>query len=275
MTSVEPRSSESTKVRLTRTVRVSVPLDDAPTHGINGHNARPAPSGYAVYAAFDVSCEGTPDPETGYLISIQEIDAAFRGDAAAILKNAINERASLLETLDSIHRTLDDAIPPRVTRVAWWMTPNQSLVSTTEEGSPDMTRTLLRERFEFAAAHRLAVPERSEEENFETFGKCANPNFHGHNYVLEVAVKLDGEPRDTHAIVASIVDEHAVDALDHKNLNRDVPAFDQSSGGVIPSVEHIARFCYDAVRDPIRAQGLALDHVTVWETERTSCTYPA
>jgi 6-pyruvoyltetrahydropterin/6-carboxytetrahydropterin synthase len=79
----------------------------------------------------------------------------------------------------------------------------------------------------FNAAHRLYNENWSEEKNFEVFGKCANPNFHGHNYELHVTVKGKVQADTGYAMNAvtlkNLILEHVVDIADHRNLNIDVP----------------------------------------------------
>jgi 6-pyruvoyltetrahydropterin/6-carboxytetrahydropterin synthase len=81
-------------------------------------------------------------------------------------------------------------------------------------------------REHFNSAHKLNVPEWSEEKNLEVFGKCANPNWHGHNYELEVTVK--GEPNPVTGFVINLKDLSTIlrtkitDKLDHRNMNLDV-----------------------------------------------------
>lgn len=103
-----------------------------------------------------------------------------------------------------------------------------------------MTATLTR-RYRFSASHRLASPQLSDEENRDTFGKCANPYGHGHNYVLEVSVR---GPVDavTGQVVApahldGLVHDSVIRALDHRHLNSQVPEF---AGELVPTTENLA-----------------------------------
>src|SRR5207244_4052673 len=96
------------------------------------------------------------------------------------------------------------------------------------EKNGDWIMTLTR-TYEFAASHRLHVPTLTDEQNVELFGKCNNPAGHGHNYVLEVTVQ--GEPDPRTGMMADletldrIVEELVVDRYDHKHLNVDIPEF--------------------------------------------------
>jgi 6-pyruvoyltetrahydropterin/6-carboxytetrahydropterin synthase len=98
----------------------------------------------------------------------------------------------------------------------------------------------LTRKAEFAASHYYHNPELSPEENRRIFGKCNNPNGHGHNYVVEVTVKGDVDPRSGFVVdlkeLKDILNREVLDAMDHRFLNKEVPEFlDQ-----IPTTENIA-----------------------------------
>lgn len=125
----------------------------------------------------------------------------------------------------------------------------------------------------FNAAHRLFVPEWSDEQNDQTFGKCNNPNWHGHNY--EFIVRLSGEPDPETGFVydmkhlSDLMKEHVANRFDHKNLNLDVEDFKDLN----PTAENIVVVIYNILRDKIDPK---LDmKVTLYETERNFVEYPA
>jgi 6-pyruvoyltetrahydropterin/6-carboxytetrahydropterin synthase len=154
--------------------------------------------------------------------------------------------------------------------VTWWLSPFYSLTMETHS----MDRVLIGQQFDFAAAHRLHCPDLDEQTNREVFGKCNNANGHGHNYRVGVtaSVELDGQPpRFRLADLERLVDDRIIDRFDHTHLNLDTDEF----AGLNPSVEHIAKVCHDLLREPIAAAGGQLEHVTVWETDKTWCRYPA
>ncbi len=99
----------------------------------------------------------------------------------------------------------------------------------------------LTRRYDFAASHRLYNPAFSEEENWRVFGKCNNPNGHGHNYELEVTVSGVPDPRTGMVIDLAEMDrmvrERLLAYVDHKDLNSDVPFMK----GVIPTAENIVK----------------------------------
>ncbi|UCC22855.1 MAG: 6-carboxytetrahydropterin synthase, partial [Planctomycetota bacterium] len=106
------------------------------------------------------------------------------------------------------------------------------------------------------------------ERNFEVFGKCANPSGHGHNYIVEVTVKKPvNESELCIGDFEKVVDEEFIKVVDHKNLNLDVPHFAKA----IPSVENIAAFAWERM---VGRFGEATLHcVTIWETDKTCCSY--
>jgi 6-pyruvoyltetrahydropterin/6-carboxytetrahydropterin synthase len=117
----------------------------------------------------------------------------------------------------------------------------------------------------FNAAHQLWDDRLSEEENFEMFGKCANPNFHGHNFDLYVCVK--GEPNKNTGLVMDlkilkkIIREQVTSELDHQNLNLDV----QWLVGKMPSIENISVAIWQRIV-PHLPDGVSLHKITLWET---------
>ncbi len=125
----------------------------------------------------------------------------------------------------------------------------------------------------FNAAHRLYNPAWSDEENDVVFGKCNNPNWHGHNY--EFIVRLTGEIDPETGFVydmkqlSDLMQEHICERFDHKNLNLDVPEFKSLN----PTAENIVVVIYKILRDHIDPR---LDmKVTLYETERNFVEYPA
>lgn len=124
----------------------------------------------------------------------------------------------------------------------------------------------------FNAAHRLFNATWSDEKNFQVFGKCSNPNYHGHNY--EVIVKLVGEPDPRTGYVmdmkqlSDIIKEHVLSQFDHKNLNLDTTWFRELN----PTAENICMVIYDILREQIDPS-LEMQ-VRLYETERNFVEYP-
>jgi 6-pyruvoyltetrahydropterin/6-carboxytetrahydropterin synthase len=133
-----------------------------------------------------------------------------------------------------------------------------------------MNLTICR-REHFNAAHRIFRADWSNERNYEVFGKCANPNYHGHNY--DLIVKLTGEPDPETGYVmdmkklGDLVKLHVTEVYDHRNLNLDIPDF----ADTIPTAENIAVKIYDRLR-PVLPAHLQLA-ITLYETERNFVEY--
>ena len=124
------------------------------------------------------------------------------------------------------------------------------------------------EKFEFAATHKLWNDDFSQERNFEIFGKCANPTGHGHNYIIEVTLKMPiGKDDFRMGDFERTVDNKLIQQLDHKNLNADVSEFGKTN----PTVENIAVFAWDKLVD--KFSQAKLHCITVWETDKTYSTY--
>ena len=132
-------------------------------------------------------------------------------------------------------------------------------------------RVTVSRKAHFNAAHRLYRKDWSMEKNQEVFGKCNNPNFHGHNYELIVSVtgevdKETGYVIDT-KILSDLIKEHIEEAFVHKNLNEDVPEFRDLN----PTAEHIAYIIWNKLRVLI-ASDKELE-ITLYETPRNFVTY--
>lgn len=234
--------------------------------------------GLGRFYQFVVSCRGEVDPQTGYLCDIKAIDRAFHATVTPVVEHAVERggavepAAVLREAFPLLNRELQGA----VSGVEWALSPYYRVFM--DPNSPNTV--VLRHKFDFAASHRLHSPHLSVERNRELFGKCNNPNGHGHNYQVEpwVAVTLgeDGKQAMLLPELERIVNEVLIERFDHKHLNLDTPEF-SDRGGVIPSVENIARVFHSLLAPAIeRANaGATLQSITVWETDRTSCTYPA
>jgi 6-pyruvoyltetrahydropterin/6-carboxytetrahydropterin synthase len=125
----------------------------------------------------------------------------------------------------------------------------------------------------FNAAHRLYNPEWSDDQNARIFGKCSNPNYHGHNY--EVIVSVTGEPdADTGyvydmKVLSDLIKEDVLRKFDHKNLNLDTEYFKNLN----PTAENIAVVIWRILRQKIDSN-LELK-ITLYETERNFVEYPA
>ena len=126
-------------------------------------------------------------------------------------------------------------------------------------------------RATFNAAHRLFRPDWTNEKNVEIFGKCSNPNFHGHNYVLEVILDGEIDPETGYVIDLKIVKDAIKSEIDercdHRNLNLDCPEFKDLN----PTAENIAVVAWNLLRAKLPMH-LALT-IKLWETENNCVEY--
>jgi len=134
-----------------------------------------------------------------------------------------------------------------------------------------MPRCVVTRRVHFNAAHRLCNPRLSDAENERTFGVCSNPNFHGHNYDLEVSVEGEIDPLTGYVMdiqrLKELVTECLVRHLDHKNLNLDVSWF----ADLNPTAENIAVVSWRVLEPALRQA--ALKRIRLWETDRNYVDY--
>ncbi len=242
----------------------------------NGYAGNPPMVGLGAHYELEISCRGELGPHTGYLSDIKVIDRAVRSAAVPLVSRAIAAPPGTEpgELLPALVAALARELKGLLAHVAWNLTPYYRV----EMSASDTSTVLLRQRFDFAAAHRLHNPALSDQENRDLFGKCNLASGHGHNYQIEpcvaVALDADGHQRFLLRQLEEITGRVIIERFDHKHLNLDAPEF-ASPGGVNPTVENIARVCFDLLEPHIGRGGATLRDVTVWETDRTSCTYPA
>lgn len=128
-------------------------------------------------------------------------------------------------------------------------------------------------RERFSAAHKLAKKDWSEEKNYEVFGKCSNPNWHGHNYVLHVTVKGSPEPSTGFVVdlsaLGDIIKQYVIQFVDHKNLNIDVDFLKDT----MTSTENIAIAIWNQLVKPVAELGAELHSVKLQETENNYVEY--
>jgi len=250
-----------------------------PTNSFAGF---PTMSGLGAHYELDVRCRAPVDPVTGYSLNIRHIDHAARTTiipaiAAAFARTPAAQPAHILrQSLPELNAALAGR-GGRLDAVTWHLSPFYAV----EMSAASPTRALLRQQFEFAASHRLHVPALSEHANRDYFGKCNHPSGHGHNYRVEPCVEIPvGDPAAnpnpfTLLDLETITRRTVIDRFDHTNLSVDRPEFIPPAG-LNPSVENIAKVCFDLLAPAIAASGhgASLRSITVWETDKTSCTYP-
>jgi 6-pyruvoyltetrahydropterin/6-carboxytetrahydropterin synthase len=128
-------------------------------------------------------------------------------------------------------------------------------------------------RERFSAAHRMYREDLSDEENLRVFGKCSNPNWHGHNYILEVTVKGEIKKELGFFInlgtLKEIVTDVIISKLDHKNLNLEVSFMK----GKIATTENLAVSIWDELQPAIEQEGAFLHCIRIAETENNFVEY--
>jgi len=214
---------------------------------------------------------GVPDPETGYVCNITVLDRLLRQVVTETLIPRFGDRpapgAEIIRTVfDQVQKQWQ--LPDPLIRIELALSPY--LQYAINSGNDDMLE--MTQQFEFSAAHRLHCDSLSAEENRETFGKCNNPEGHGHNYVVDVTI---GGAVSEHNATGSIINLHdfqrivkteIIDRLDHKHLNNDVDYF----ATVNPSVENIAIAIYQWLEKKLETKLVA---IKVFETPKTWAEY--
>ena len=134
-----------------------------------------------------------------------------------------------------------------------------------------MPQVTVTRRLRFNAAHRVHNPELSDEENRRLFGKCNNPNWHGHNYVLEVSVEGEIDARTGYVMdlgrLRDLVERELIEHVDHRNMNIDVDFM----RGVIPTAENIVVQCWRTIEPHVAPARLT--RLRLWETENNYVEY--
>jgi 6-pyruvoyltetrahydropterin/6-carboxytetrahydropterin synthase len=131
----------------------------------------------------------------------------------------------------------------------------------------------LTRRERFCAAHRMFREEWSDEKNMQIFGKCSNPNWHGHNYILWVTIK--GEPSPENGFVMNInllkkvILDNIITKVDHRNINIDVDFMQ----GKIATTENLAIAIWNELKPAIEREGAILHCIKIEETENNFIEY--
>jgi len=261
--------------KLARQVRFSInPFLPEDSEGSNSFASKPAAEGLSIFFELGVELVGKVEPATGFVVNAIDIDKGVREYVVPIFAKLIRKdfRRGKYIALFGIAELLrlawgqlaDKFGAARLSKLSLKLNPFRKVA--VEDG--DCKMIYFSEKFEFAATHKLWNEDFSAERNLEVFGKCANPAGHGHNYVVEVTVKTPVGKDSFHiAEFERIVNNKLIKLLDHKNLNIDVAEFSKTN----PTVENIAAFAWDKLAEKFgKAQ---LHCVTVWETDKTSCSY--
>jgi 6-pyruvoyltetrahydropterin/6-carboxytetrahydropterin synthase len=260
---------------LARLVRFSInPFLPEQGNGSNSFVSEPAGEGLSIFFELSVGVTGPIEPATGFVVNVADIDRNVRKFVVPLFVERITQDfrrakhigfSAIAELLAAARSRLADKFgAARPSLLTLKLNPFRTIAV----DSKDLDMVYFCEKFEFAATHKLWNENFSEEQNFEAFGKCANPTGHGHNYIAEVAIKMPAARDDFHiGDFERIVDDELIKLLDHRNLNTDVDQFTRTN----PTVENIAVFAWNRLAGKFGAA--ALHRVTVWETDKTYCSY--
>jgi 6-pyruvoyltetrahydropterin/6-carboxytetrahydropterin synthase len=275
--------TDARPVRLMREVRFSIDRDwvraargesgfEKALPVTNSWGGWPSAVGVAPFLVLRIIVSGTPDPVTGYLVNIQELDRLLRRHAIPVAAQRLSTSGVGLageSLLAAIFERVRTRVPDRcrLETLSLLVTPYLSYAI----NERDSTMVELTQCFEFSASHRLHVPDLSDEENLGTFGKCNNPNGHGHNYQVEITV-AGPIPETTGRVLPlpqfeAAVKREVIDRFDHKHLNTDTAEFAR----VNPSVENIAHVIWRLLQASVAPAKLR--RVRVWETAKTYAEY--
>jgi 6-pyruvoyltetrahydropterin/6-carboxytetrahydropterin synthase len=264
---------------LKRQVRFSLnPFLQTEAEGANPYASKPAGDGLSIFLELSIALTGSLDRDTGFVMNVLDIDETVRENVVPLFAERIRadfKKArhiglyELSEILKSARQKLTAKFDKAsLSELSLKLNPFRKLSLECSGAAEDCVMICFSEKFEFAAMHKLWNEKLSDERNFALFGKCANPTGHGHNYVIEVTVKAPPQGNDfCIGDFEKVVDDEFIKHVDHKNLNIDV----HQLSSLNPTVENIASFAWDSLVDKF---GPAKLHcVTVWETEKTSCSY--
>jgi 6-pyruvoyltetrahydropterin/6-carboxytetrahydropterin synthase len=183
------------------------------------------------------------------------------------LNDAWPEFQQTLPTTEHIAKVIWERLAPHLPLVKIRLFEHPELWADYQGNAMEATLTL---KTHFSAAHRLALPDLSLEENTEIYGKCARVNGHGHNYHLEISVTGEMDART--GMIAdlgqlqTLIDELVVEPFDHTFLNKDIPHFAE----VVPTAENIALYTAQLLQEPVQQLGVELEKVVLVESPNNS-----
>ena len=211
-----------------------------------------------------IALRGAVDAFNGMVVNVSTLKGLVT-DALRIAPVPVSSRRGVMIWLGDVFAR---AVPggTTVTSIRWPLDAHSELLLHYGDMTMDMTF-----RYELAAAHRLQVDAWDTQKNQAVFGKCANPNGHGHNYTIDITVsgdpdRITGRLADP-AAVDRIVEQTIIEPFDHKNLNSDTTAFADRPA----TMENMCVVFWDLLAPALSP--MQLSKITIWETPRTSATY--
>jgi 6-pyruvoyltetrahydropterin/6-carboxytetrahydropterin synthase len=229
--------------------------------------------GHGHNYTLDVTVVGRPDPVTGMVMNMTDLKALVNEVLEEFDHRHLNEDTPYFKeripTTENLVRVLWQLVAPRLpagVRLARLRLYELPELWADYDGSDE---TQFARSYSFSAAHRLHAPGLSDEENRALYGKCNNPNGHGHNYTLEVHVLGKIDPATGMVIDLTQMDaavHQVIDELDHHHLDREIAAFAST-----PSTgEAIVLYLWDALTPQFEGR---LAHLKLWETRRNCFEY--
>ncbi|HEY9890229.1 MAG TPA: 6-carboxytetrahydropterin synthase [Candidatus Sericytochromatia bacterium] len=219
-----------------------------------------------------VSIAGELD-EYGMVQNLSEVKQVLKREVTSqldfsYLNDAWSEFQQTLPTTENIARVIWQRLAPHLSLVNIQLFEHPELWADYQGNGMEAYLTI---STHFSAAHRLAHPNLSYEENSEIYGKCARPNGHGHNYHMEVTVKGEIDQRTGMIVdlgaLNQVIEDYVVEPFDHTFLNKDIPYFAQ----VVPTAENIAIHIRHLLQQPIQELGATLHKVKLIESPNNSC----
>lgn len=230
----------------------------APGHG---HN-------YVLY----VSILGELD-RYGMVMNLSEVKQVIKREVTSqldfsYLNDAWSEFQQTLPTTENIARVIWQKLQSHLPLVSIQLFEHPQLWAEYQGNGMEAFLTV---STHFSAAHRLAHPDLSYEENVEIYGKCARPNGHGHNYHLEVTVKGEIDAKTGMLVdlgaLQQVIDAQVLEPFDHTFLNKDIAYFAE----VVPTAENIAVRIAELLRSPVQQLGAELHKIKLIESPNNSC----
>ncbi|MGB7439621.1 MAG: 6-carboxytetrahydropterin synthase [Coleofasciculaceae cyanobacterium] len=227
----------------------------------HGHN-------YVLY----VSLSGELD-KYGMVQNLSEVKQVIKREITnqldfAYLNDVWSEFQQTLPTTENMARVIWQRLAPHLSLANIQLFEHPELWADYQGNGMEAYLTL---STHFSAAHRLAHPDLSYEENSEIYGKCARPNGHGHNYHLEVTVKGEIDPRTGMIVdlgaLQKVIEDYVVEQFDHTFLNKDILYFAR----VVPTAENIAIHIGHLLHSPIQELGAVLHKIKLIESPNNSC----
>jgi 6-pyruvoyltetrahydropterin/6-carboxytetrahydropterin synthase len=226
----------------------------------HGHN-------YVLFVAM----EGDLD-DYGMVLNLSDVKRVIKDEVTSqldfsFLNEAWPEFEATLPTTENVARMIWQRLTPHLPVVSIQLFEHPELWAEYQGNAMEAYLTI---KTHFSAAHRLANPKLSFEENSEIYGKCARPNGHGHNYHLEVTIK--GQIDERTGMIADLVevqkviDDYVVQPFDHTFLNKDIAYFAE----VVPTAENIAVHIRDLLTTPMAQTGAQLHKVKLIESPNNS-----